>query len=97
MESLYDNIKKRRIDLGMSQQTLAEKVGYTGKSMISKVEKGEVNLPVDMINKFACALSTSTTALYGDDEESAVLEAFRQSDQITKEMVKRILLISRKE
>lgn len=65
MLDLYKNIKERRIELDMSQQELAEAVGYKGKSMISQVEKGMVDLPESMIIKFADALYTTPATLMG--------------------------------
>jgi len=65
MLDLYKNIKKRRQELNMSQQELAEAVGYKGKSMISQVEKGNVDLPESMIIKFADALQTTPSYLMG--------------------------------
>lgn len=65
MLDLYKNIKKRRKELNISQQELAEAVGYKGKSMISQVEKGLVDLPESMIIKFADALHTTPYYLMG--------------------------------
>lgn len=67
MLELYENIKNRRKALNMSQQELAEAVGYKGKSMISQVEKGLVDLPESMIIKFADALYTTPATLMGWD------------------------------
>lgn len=39
MLTLYKNIKKLREELGMSQDELAEKAGYTSRSSIAKIEK----------------------------------------------------------
>lgn len=65
---LYQNIKKRRKELNMSQQELGELVGYSGKSMISQVEKGMIDLPTTMIKKFAEALNTTPSSLMGWDD-----------------------------
>lgn len=71
MLALYKNIKNRRKELGMNQETLAKKVGYSGKSMVSKVERGEIDLSETMIKKFANALQISASDLMGwDDIES---------------------------
>lgn len=70
MLDLYKNIKKRRIELGISQQELAETVGYSGKSMISQVEKGLIDLPTTMIKKFAEALKTTPSYLMGWEDEN---------------------------
>ena len=65
MLTLYKNIKSKRMELGMSQQELADLVGYSGKSMISKIERGEVDLSQTMIQKFADALKTTPGELMG--------------------------------
>ena len=44
MLNLYKNIRERRIELKMSQDTLAELTGYRDRSSIAKIEKGEVDL-----------------------------------------------------
>lgn len=67
MLKLYERIKERRKALGISQQELAELTGYTDRSSIAKIEKGEVDLPQSRILAFAQALNTTTTDLMGDD------------------------------
>ena len=67
-KTLYENIKKRRIKLNMSQQELAEAVGYSGKSMISQVENGLIDLPITMVKKFAEVLQTEPGDLMGWDD-----------------------------
>lgn len=44
MLALYDNIKKRRMELGMTQDDLAKLTGYTDRSSIAKIEAGKVDL-----------------------------------------------------
>lgn len=73
MLKLYENIKKRRIELNMSQQELAELVGYKGKSMISQIERGCVDISESMIMKFAEVLKISPWKLMGQEDE---LETF---------------------
>lgn len=65
MNELYTNIRNRRIRLGMTQTELAEKVGYSGKSMIAKIESGTVDLSRSKIFEFAEALNTTASALMG--------------------------------
>lgn len=69
---LYTNIKARRLQLGMSQQELAEKLGYTDRSMISKIEKGEVDLTTSKIFAFAKALSLTASELMDWDNENTI-------------------------
>lgn len=81
MLKLYENIKKRRMELNMSQQELAERVGYRGKSMISQVESGLIDLPQSMILKFAAALNCSASDLMGWNEDSSnIVIEFEESN-----------------
>ena len=67
MLKLYENIKNRRIELGMTQAQLAEKLGYADKSMIAKIEKGQVDIPLSKIMAFAEVLGMEAGDLMGDD------------------------------
>ena len=70
MLDLYRNIKSRRIELGLSQEELAKRVGYSGKSMIAKIEKGLVDLSQTKIMDFAKALETDAGDLMGWDDNA---------------------------
>ena len=59
MLELYKNIKKKREQLGISQEELAKLTGYTSRSSIAKIEKGQVDLSQTKIDLFAKALRTS--------------------------------------
>lgn len=63
MYILYQNIKQRRIQLGMSQSELARRVGYSDKGMISKIESGRIDLPYSKIIDFARVLGTTPVEL----------------------------------
>lgn len=65
MLNLYKNIKKRRLELELTQSDLAQKLGYSDKSMIAKIEKGSIDLPQSKISAFAKALNTSEVELMG--------------------------------
>ena len=67
MLALYTNIKKRRNKLNLTQTDLANKLGYADKSMIAKIEKGQIDLPQSKIFAFAKALDTTPSALMGLD------------------------------
>ena len=67
MIQLYTNIKERRKALKMSQDELAKKTGYTDRSSIAKIEKGEVDLSQSKIIQFAKALDISPGDLMGWD------------------------------
>lgn len=65
MLQLYKNIKKRRLELQLTQTDLASKLGYADKSMIAKIEKGLVDLPQSKILAFADVLQISPSDLMG--------------------------------
>lgn len=67
MLDLYKNIKQLRLELGLTQSELAKRLGYSDKSMIAKIEKGEVDLAQSKISAFAKALNTSEIELMGWD------------------------------
>lgn len=67
MLALYKNIKKRRLELGLTQTDVAVRIGYADKSMIAKIEKGQVDIPQSKILAFAEILRTSPSDLMGSD------------------------------
>ena len=58
------------MELGMSQQELAEKSGYTDRSSIAKIETGKVDLTQSKIKAIADALNTTSAALMGESSFS---------------------------
>ena len=57
------NIRKRRQELGLSQQELADAMGYRTRSTIAKIESGENDVSQNKLLKFAAALQTTAQAL----------------------------------
>lgn len=70
MDSLYINIKNRRIELGMSQEELAKKMGYISRSTIAKIESGTNDIPQSKIQAFAKALDTTPSFLMGWENDN---------------------------
>ena len=72
MSQIGENIRKRRIELGMTQEELANRVGYSSKTTINKIEQGVNDVPQNKIVKFADCLNTSPSVLMGwvDDQTS---------------------------
>lgn len=60
-----NKIKARRIELGLSQTELAQRLGYASKVSVCKVENGADNLTSDRIAKFAKALECDVSMLMG--------------------------------
>lgn len=61
--SVGANIKKRRYELRMSQQDLADAMGYKTRSTIAKIESGENDISQTKLERFAQVLDTSVEAL----------------------------------
>ena len=94
MLDLYRNIRKRREELGMTQGQLAALTGYADKTMISKIEKGNIDLSQSKIIAFAEALQTTPRALMGWDEpDEDYLYMARESDinEIIAQNIRRLV------
>ena len=63
MLKLYENIRNRREELGMSQQDLADLLGYKSRSTIAKIESGDNDIPQSKVMAFAEALQTTPAYL----------------------------------
>lgn len=66
-----DRIRSRREELKLSQNALAELIGYADKSAISKIENGINELNQSKIAMFADALQTTTSYLMGWTDSAA--------------------------
>ena len=66
-----EKIKARRIELGWSQQKLADMMGYTSKSTITKIEKGISDVGQKHIMQFADVLGVSIAYLMGWEENDS--------------------------
>ena len=71
-----DKIKNRRLQLGWTQEELADKMGYKHCSSINKIEMGINDIPQSKIAKFAEVLDVSIPYLLD-------LEDFIQRKRIT--------------
>lgn len=89
---VYENIRKRRQELEMTQGELAEKLGYADKSAIAKIEKGVVDLTQPKIMAFAKALKTSPMSLMGWEDISNLSEA--DNDDVTKKVTRYLSLLN---
>ena len=90
----YIRIRNRRLDLGMSQEELAELVGYTGRSAIARMESGQNKVDINKIPLYAKALHTTAAYILGIDEsnmskdEQRLLQAYRNADNEGKDIFK---------
>lgn len=59
-------IRQRRQELGLTQEELAKRTGYTSKAAINKIEKGVNDIPQSKITLFADALEVDVTYFFKD-------------------------------
>ena len=62
---IYQRIRNRREELGMSQDDLAQKMGYKSRSSINKIEMGLNDISQSKVVAFAEALYTTPAYLMG--------------------------------
>lgn len=82
MDEVYINIKKRRLELGMTQSELAKAAGYENRSSIARIERGDTNLPQSKIVDIAKALKVTPSYLMGWEEEEVATLTARQEQAI---------------
>lgn len=69
--NINEKIKQLRIQQGMSQQELAERVGFKTASAINKIELGKRDINQSKIILFANALNTTPSYLMGWEDEKS--------------------------
>lgn len=83
-------VQKRRRELNLTQEDLADKMGYKTKSSINKIEKGLADIPQGKIVQLAGALNTTPGYLmgweepYGDSSPDEVEKALELYDRYKK-------------
>ncbi len=97
MLSLYLNIRKLREARGWSQTDLAKKTGYSGRSAISRIESGQIDLPQSQIMKFAEVFGVPAGDLMGmdgvvdDAKDAALIRAYHDAPYEIQFAVERLL------
>ena len=102
-----EKIKKRRLELGMSQRELARTMGYSDNSTLNRIEKGTVDVSQSKVVQFSKALNCSIAYLmdWEEDEqiataknltssEKALLELFHKVPDENKEMLLKMIKIA---
>ena len=99
--TVADRIKNKRIELNLSQEELAKRAGYSGKTAISKLENAGNNITMKQVRRLAEALSVTDKYLMGwedvgdEPEQSArnkeFLELFENVTPLVQESVVNLL------
>ncbi len=71
MLKLYSNIRYYRKLRGMTQEQLALKIGYSNRSTVARIEKGDFDLSQSKIIAIAEALNVTPGELMGTDGTSS--------------------------
>lgn len=88
MKTMYERIRDLRIEKGMSQDDLARAMGYSDRSMITKVEGGKVDISQTKIVAFAEVLGTTPRYLMDGDPTEEELETASKEQRILFRLAK---------
>lgn len=101
MNEIYERIRTRRIELGLTQDELAHMVGYTDRTSIAKIEAGKVDIQLSKLNALARALKMSPRELLGwgsssdadspDDKEHKIVDLYRNASKKDRAVVDTVL------
>lgn len=84
-------MRKKRLELGLSQEEVATKLGYKSRSSVNKMECSR-NLPLSKVEKVAEVLGCTPSYLMGWEDlfspENAVLHAHMTDDLQFTELYK---------
>lgn len=100
-QELGRRVGKKRKDMGLSQETLAERAGIS-RNYLSIIERGDAkNISMDVLNRVAAALETTSTDLLGKKGQGDILipTALRElgvNEGLSFEVVDRLARIPRR-
>ena len=95
--SIGRRIKEKRKELKISADELAIRIGKD-RSTIYRYEKGDIeNLPIDILEPIAAALSTTPQYLMGWEEEKPTTKIDSGISEVKTEMIKRVMQMSDEE
>lgn len=88
--NIGDRIKARRVQLGLSQEELAAKLGYKSRSTINKIELGVNDITQSKVSAIAKALDTTSAYLMGWDDEQPLSVSAEGLSDIKRELIEKI-------
>ena len=85
--TIGERIKKRRTELDLSQEEVANELGYKSRTSVFKVEQGITDLPLSKVKEFAKVLKTTPSYLMGweDKEGNLDVETLPQKEKLNYE------------
>lgn len=92
-----ERIRKRREQLGYTQETLAFKLGYKGRSSVNKVENSN-DVTMKKLKMYAEALDTTVSYLAGWEDDILEIDTDSIVDVMSRphilEYAKRLMMLS---
>lgn len=88
MKTMYERIRDLRIERNMSQDDLAKAMGYSDRSMITKIEGGKVDISQKKIVAFAEALGTTPRYLMDGDPVEEEIESVSEDQKVLFRLAK---------
>ncbi len=92
--TIGQRIKARRVQLGMTQLELAQKLGYESKATIARIEADSRNLKQSKIKAIADALDTTPSYIMGWDDEPADSSSL-SSENLSQEDIQLLEIIKK--
>lgn len=91
MSTVGDNTHRLRKKLGLTQEELAQKLGYKSKSSINKIELGINDIPISKIVKLAEVLKTTPDCIMSEvNQKEKGIEKMKETNYgLTDEQVER--------
>lgn len=97
-----ERIQLKREELGLSQSELAKRMGYAGKSAVSRAENSGDDIGANRIVRFADALNTTPSYLMGweeteqykkgwDDLDTSVQAAYQSAWEESEQLLEKII------
>lgn len=95
--TISDRIKKKRLELELSQTELAKLAGYSDKTAISKLENAGDDITMKQVKRIAQALGVTSAYLMGWESErnQEFMGLFDDADPVLQESVVNILKAAR--
>ena len=91
MSELARRVRERRAALGLSQEELADRMGYRSKSSITKLEKGVNDLPQSKLEELAAAQPQPEQTETEEEAEDAPEEGENSQTALVMAHVRRYL------
>ena len=85
MITVGDRIRNRRIELGLSQEEIASRAGYGGKSSICKLERAGNDITMKQVRRLAPALECTQAYLMGWEETDKESESAQNDIKTLKD------------